>query len=525
MAPSSKRQRRSSTASATSNDNVKEDGAASTLPSGVSSATPNDNVQGNGAASTLPSLQNFALLPNELRTRIVKLACRLPASSPLDADESSTTSSSATPGLDTATAVNLVRVSRSLYAVVTPLIWSHVWITTASALASFHHAIAAGPQLGRLVVNLHIGPDDQLPEWWYPLHPRAMLRPVVTTISHSLRSAQEAQLLPLWCDKDEDWTLTDTPADDCRDLAIHLALQALQRSLDIDLTDPGCTMNAEQISIQEWTTRVYELRAGLELYLMAMRQIDDQHQRSSSRKARTCGGHDSRCFSYPPLLLTGASSACAPPGKPSETAAPPITLSRHQLLRHLARPGSITDRLDHPLTFERSGIAMTHGVDRYGNERFSDGESKGCKVDDIADRFAPSHAGTAHSAVLPATPEVLDPSLHSTVTLGSLLALARSVISFTPLLRNLSLTGLFDRAVLGIKRVSLPSLQHLSIGPPPAAWFAPLSFENIETIESLRICGVELGDSEALDIVYDCQSLKHLQLSLGTQWSTEPEDR
>lgn len=537
MEPASKRRKRSTTSTTTTNDAEKADAAAEV-----------------GGSATIPSsgqslLQNFALLPHELRIRIVKLACSLPSSSsatnhadnPPAASQGASTltpSTSATPGVDTTTTLSLVRVSRSLYALATPIIFSHIWLTRASQVVELQRALAARPQLGYLVQSLHIGPDDELPHHCYPLHDRPCYdyRYPSNSSQHfdehhmwiitSLRGSLGAQLRPHWCDDDTDWSLEREFELNCREMAVFKADVAAQRALDVNLLVEGSTMSGGTISVEKWTVRAYEVQAAHDLYLMHMRALEDSHTTAAGPSCPRRGCNRGPCPVYPPLHLE------ATPDAPQHDdddktlpAAQPFVLTRSQLLRHLARPGSITDRLDHPLLFARSGVDLVERATRFGSARFHRRSEFAAMPDNFAELSSMEDRINEHdSSSASSSAGVLDPTLPFAQTLGTILTLVRSIFCFTPLLRSLSLTGFLDRATSQLSSLSLAQLRHFSLGPPPPAWYWPLGFHKLASLHSLRVCGVELDSNEAIGIAVNTQTLRHLSISMAAKWHNSAED-
>lgn len=509
-------------------------------------STLHEDDTGESAAcgpSKRTSLENFFTLPHEIKVSVIKLACSRILTSP-SASPSSTPSHasaaahppaspgkptcSALPLIDGANALSLILVSRSLYALVAPLIWESAWLTRPSQVASFHSAIAARPQLGRLVKSLHVGPDDELPDWWWPLVDQenytdrdssSSAPPPHVFIRSSFQHPEDTPLRPDWCMPDEDWALENRPDENCGRAAVYDALTVVQDALDVNLLDPGTTRSKKVITCEAWTTRLYEAQAALDLYLMALRRIDDKDQ--DGELPRSCGCRWGKCPTYPPVIFRDSYMPFQKADEKPTSSAAPLVLSRHQLHRHLSRPGSITDRLDHPLFFERSGVTAVGRASHYGSERWRRHDEADEMPEDFADLFAPEDGRRVeeYRTPCPTSCEVLDPTLPNTATFGSILTLVRSILSFTPFLTNLSLTGFLDRAVCGSKPTasSLRHLRHLTVGPPPSAWFAPLRFDWLRHLESLRICGVEVQDDEA-ESINGLPDLRHFSWSMAAKW-------
>lgn len=519
----------------------------------------NEDKDDIAAASTRPaqlsSFKKFALLPHEVQSLIVTLACSAEqtswsSSASAAASDVSSASGSATyldvgrsrsalPRIDAATALSLSLVSRSMYALLAPLIWRRAWLTHSSQVASFQQALAARPQLGRLVKSLHIGPDDDVPASFYPLGGQqgsvnsdddsdaiAAEPPITTAITSSLGQHNETNLLPHWAERERRWCL-EKRAIDCGPGAVFDALCEIQRALDVDLLDGGKTRSGQVLPQLDWTARLFEAQAALDLYLIALRRIDDEHAKIDSPSSPRCDCPRGSCPVYPTLEITATLYRAQSTGrKVHAKVTQPVQFTRHQLLRHLARPGCITDRLDHPLLFARSGIDTMIRASLLRSRRISRSRDVGSgQSEDVADLFLPAGRLGKYGISQVASSEVLDLSLPNTATLGSLLGLTRSILALTPLLGNLSLTGFLEGAVCGSKAVEPGNVRHLSIGPPPAGWFAPLRFNNVLRVETLRISGVELCEEEAFDVANHLKSLSYFQYSAAAKWSDVVADR
>lgn len=534
-------------------------------PSGASTSPERNTKESAASASTKPaSRNNFALLPDELQDFIVKLACSMPVTSsssttpatsrsslsPASSTSASAVASSTAPvGPDVSTTLILVRVSRSMYALVTPFIWNHVRINRPSQLVTFKKALCSRPHLGRLIKSLHVGPDDPLPPWYHPIieHDPAYDSDssVITTdyytdfrITSSLRGALALALLPRGSWREEGYLLNFPAYYDCRSAAISDALEALQAGLDVNLCSPRYTWKCRaHVTGAEWLMRMFEAQAALDLYLMAVRRIEDEEEKREFRLVpRFCDCRRRRCPVYPALHLQWTSQLSEQDRRPRLPHAPPINLdcpklviTRSQLLQHLVRPRSITDRFDHPLLFARSGIELVNRGREHGSARmncryrtFEEGQQDPSRLlrlapdlDEYPRRLVPR----------PVDINARDPFLPSTASMESILTIVRSIFPFTPLLANLFLTGFLESAICGSAAPSLRRLRHLSLGPPPPAWFSPLDLFQVNTVQSLRICGVELRSSEAIDIAHCLKSLRHFQLSMAAEWDRWVSER
>lgn len=414
--------------------------------------------------------------------------------------------------MDFTTARNLHLVSKGLYGLTSPLTYSHVWLSRPSALASFHLAVSTRPALGPLVKSLHVGPDQELTDWG-PLQERPRAACASCGESHEVRNfittslkdwREEVELLPRWCHSQTLWPL-DYPPDNLHSKAVFLALLEAQSCIDVDLQLHNKDHAGARISRVEHTIRLCEVQGALDLYLMGLRcwmdarglgfdGSDDESEMAEERKEDT---------SYPTLVLTGYSSLPGAKHLSSSAGETPIVVSRSQLLQHLARRGSIHDSFHHPLLFARSGLELCTSTTRsYGQRR------------DLTDR----DTGSADFAdVFSSSPDYSpDYSLPNTASVASLLAMLRATLSYTPLLETLSLTGFLEAAVCGPRPMAfaLLKLRHLSLGPSPTEWYAPLRFDGLAGLEELRIAGIALYEKEAEAIVTKLPALRTIEWSL-----------
>lgn len=468
------------------------------------------------------------MLPHELKSHIIELACRSPArpASPVP-------SRKAQPLPDLATAFSLLVGSHSLYALVVPIFYHSVRLPRPSALASFCETIALRPQFGQLVRNLHVGPIDELPEDFWPLFERegfyrsddsinsSSYCPPCMQIMTSLKGSEEARLVlqngGRWGVATERFSLRSASSfpghKEVRD-----AMLVAQETLDVDLQEepyayvchPG---PAQQIASVDYTMRVYEAQAVLDLTLQQMerRQISEGSKLSPSRDGEDATYPSLRCEGYPASPTRSTQAQTSREGSNEEKER--WVLYRSNVLQHLARPGSMTDRFDSPLLFARSGIDIVNPE--------TPGHSRRPKIEEStkeewADLFSPSSKTFSESSSRHSN--VIDGSHPPIGTIGSLLAQLRMVLSSTANLDTLSLTGFLERAICGSRSVAplLPKLRAVSVGPPPERWLAPMVFDkfNFGQVEELRLCGVELLLEEAESIVANLPSLKRVLWSM-----------
>lgn len=238
-----------------------------------------------------------------------------------------------------------------------------------------------------------------------------------------------------------------------------------------------------------------EAQAVLELYLLEM------CRRNRTKKQRKNDTDDIAAAqpSYPRLFIQTDST---PFGSLSNAEGDVVWLTRSQILAHLSRRRARTDHFSHPVLFARSVMPWTakdrnhehhHGDSTFINN--DEGSVPGFSRSEFLDVADAGIFGTSDGLC-----DALDPAMPSTATLGGNMALARSLLSFTPFLDAVSLTGFLERLFCGVRPApAVKSLRSLSLGPPPARWHPPLHLNHptLASLESLRICGHELSRDEA----------------------------
>lgn len=480
--------------------------------------TPADS----SAAQPKPfSLERYHLLPLELQHLIISFACLHPTPS---------TPSALTPfATDSATILNLCLVSRELRQQVQHRLYREISVVRPSKLYALQQALAERPDLGRGVERLHLGPQDILPPHWWPLK-----NAYAEGYSHEspgeegcggpfnwVSSSLATPCLPYGLREGAAWAL-NRPPKGCREAAILRAITSAQEALQEDLLD---AKNGRPVNVDA----VFQVQAALDLYLMNIRAMEDDSPhflRLATRDTRVpdrC--RSGKCGHYPALVL----NLTYPPDGSSRKAEPSrkevYSPSREQLLRHLSRPGSLTDRFDHPLLFNRSGfkiyVTLPHGK---GHEDYDPAGAR-CKI-----RTASWHdvegAHEAHkwqhlacvqledlSHTFLTGEKALNDALINTATFSSNLALARAVLALTPSLTNLSLTG-FLEAAIGREGQSFPTVQRLSLGPAPVCWNGSSWYSGLEGVEDLRVAGAPLVAEELQEITSTMPRLRRIDWSL-----------
>lgn len=533
MAPRSKRQKRapakkgkeaqSSRPSAPGKKGEEAESAQATAPS---SSAPRE-----------PTLDYFFFLPRELQFRIVELARRSPEpakkSAPRVWGYSLERKPTVAPLLDVTTTLSLLLASKELYNLTAKILYHDVMLCRPSALVSFHQAITAHPQLGALVVNLHAGPIDGLPDDWYPLEELESCcpsewsdedrftppyYPSCMQIRNSIQKHE--QPLNLYSPLGKDWARWHVAGDlvpldperSCRsDRKLCDFMLVAQRRIDVSLEDEGYRLRGgTRLAGVDYTSRLFEAQAVLDLcyYEIARRQSKDGLKYPAGAPENDVLARLSLSIEGYPIIRQEDSTSKTPDEDR-------FILTRADFLRQIARPGSATDRFDSPLLFARSGIDIVN-TDGASDDRRplvrDDLASEQRK--DWADLFSQATRCNRFSSNDP-TADAIDPSIPHIDTLGSLLAQMRALLLATPNVENLSLTGFLKRALCGSRSVGslLPALRALSLGPPPEQWLAPMLFERLTQVQELRIAGVELLEEEAACVADGLPGLQRLQWS------------
>lgn len=130
---------------------------------------------------------SFNSLPAELRIRIISESLEHPLSS-----SSSSSLSASCRVFNTPHAAALALASQSCNAIVTPLLYSQVRITTPSSLRQLNPTLVKRPDLAALIIKLHIGAASELANKGWP----------VTASKErnlSIQTPLPRTVLPRWC--------------------------------------------------------------------------------------------------------------------------------------------------------------------------------------------------------------------------------------------------------------------------------------------------------------------------------------
>lgn len=444
---------------------------------------------------------------------IFKLACSVATSSAAIASNGADVCRQypAPPLLDYDTALNLALASRSCYGLIVPILYAQVWLNRPSSLASFHLALTTRPALGHLVRSLHVGPDDELFSW-EPMQYREGyrcgcggihgVRPFMTT---SVSSSKEAALLPRWCQPGSSWAV-DGPGPTSQSRAVFEAVRVAQDVIDVNIgMDERINFEGEAIQDVEWTMRVCEVQAAMDLYLLAVRRWEDLNGISVELSDEQSSiSEENNEMEYPMLVLTGYSTTTDAVPMNTET----IVLSRSDLLRHLARPHSLTDDFNHPLIFARAGLHLQSTGGYIPHQELMPAAQ--LSASDWTDAFCSFPSSSP------------DYSLPNTATIASVLATLRAILTYCPLIKNLSLTGFLGRVICGSQSsgYALSKLRYLSLGPAPMQGAATIQSAAFAGLEELRICGTMLR-TEVEDLFAKLPRLGRLEWSLAGKCSED----
>lgn len=330
---------------------------------------------------------------------------------------------------------------------------------------------------------------------------------------HWIATSLEKSCLPPDCRDRQMWRLDGSPST-CRQAAVAAALDVVEETLGVDLTESAA-------SHLPHIERVFEAQAALDLYLARIRTLESENEdlamlaRPGARAPLQCR---ERCDHYPTLsFFEGFTRAGYGPSPGSQEV---FTISRAQLLRHIARRGAVTDRLDHPLLFARSGfeIEISNPSGKRRNNDELDGARYKVRFSEEWDVDPCESYPWSSSTFLQSQGSLagIDAVVLSTATIASILRLSRAVLNRTTNIRTLSLTGFLEGILDHHQRV--PSVLRLSLGPCPSRWPAYVSLEGLEQLEQLRLCGTAFNVDILRDITRDMPNLRALYFSMVEEY-------
>ncbi|PWN25407.1 hypothetical protein BDZ90DRAFT_281614 [Jaminaea rosea] len=401
----------------------------------------------------LTSLSGFETLPSELKTYITQLACRLPPIRCRARRDASPTT------VDKSTALSLALVSCDFYNIVIVELYKHIRITRPSALQMLVTTFTTRAALGKLVQSLFVGVEQHIDEDWWPL--RIVTSPALqgqkqcrTVFRVSL--GHQDSIRPSWCCPSHDFDLNEELNEelDNKDFvaspmrAVSAAIKAAAQGIGVSLLEAEADSTGNEIGSDAWHIQVLETCAAIELFLMRMRQCEDEQRNAK---------HD---VDYPVLVITKPPM----PKHSVNRSHRSFKVSHGEITERLAAPKTKYDRFDHPLLFARVGVPWAaRGPD--GQLHSGDGDEDAIVVaegENLADVFSPRdryESPSSDEPLVAINSASLSLDLPSFATIGGILSLVRSLLGFTPSLRTLSLTEFLELAVCGTQ--SPPALDRL----------------------------------------------------------------
>ncbi|CAO1612596.1 unnamed protein product [Jaminaea pallidilutea] len=479
----------------------------------------------------------IASLPYELLERIIDLACHdfvqqfLPPQSPggADCDPQSSTGRPAEihePKLDYPTTLKLCSLSRSTYRQVTSILYRDVTLSRPGKLHAFLKTIAARPALGRLVRVLWIGPVERYPDDWWPVHAqRASDEEGPSVVLTS--SLEDTSLLPHGVPLGRRWVIW---AEGQRPTGKSLAARVQQalstgRPLFVGTSRGSHSFRRGQVAA------FFHLQAALDLYLVWLRKRQDQAIAKGGSVAMVEARLDFDCPSF--RIAQGEEGAA--------DADDDVFVCTAAMAREwLQRPGSQTDRFDHPLLYDESGLLhlAVPVADHPDNHEAAFNNFVHQDEQDVV--YHDEGDDLEHDAALLSGLEAVErwrshpegpSSLHLSaaeldvrcpiVTLGSILIEAKGLLAMLPNIEHLALTDFLERLMTGCKNAPLlECLNSVSIGPTSPVWTATsdLTGPQWRPVDHLNINGRTPRFDEACSIAGHDGALPYLRYLQWTMW-------
>lgn len=303
-------------------------------------------------------------LPIELIKDILELAFFSPGASSARKQDHRSRS------LDVATVLNVLTTSQAFHAVALPVLYYEVHLTQPTSLALVHEALQRRPFLGQLVKRLVIGNKDKLPEGWWPgfwrggeAKARMFDKLLWTRLRSSISSGEEAGKFAqsLKCARHFIYDAIDTAVVDMR-LPCHEPNHTTRPSISTSASaaakgDPPCFADMTvSPSLPQWLLASYKIFATLDLYALELRR-NQWEAETSTMGSKACKERCKalRCGHYARLAIVEDT-----PERSTRSISNRFTIRRADIEAHLLRRGGLADRLDHPLPFARSGLAVWH---------------------------------------------------------------------------------------------------------------------------------------------------------------------
>lgn len=504
------------------------------MPSKKRRRSPRGNDRSSDAAKREPrerplSLELYRILPAEIRQLVIDFACRASSSS----DYLFTT--------DVTTAWSLSLASRELNERARPSLYRDLVINRPSALYALHRTLEAHPERAKLTRRLHIGPLNALPKGWWPLTSAyaegegwsSAAGQHLGSPSTWLKTSLKESDLPSGYGSGHAWNLRQA-LPGCREAAVSHAIQVAQDYLGFDAHLEGLDSSTTKIAA------ILEVQAALDWALERVRNMEEEDstlQRLAQPGARVpvqC--RSGNCKHYLSLNILDALQQRAS-SRRGWSLGGQRCQSCMALLRHLARPGALTDRFDHPLVFVRSAFmvmvmpALGHGHEdrdrRCDTLIMMDSPfvvDKKYEWPDLAALHEDSRewerelCGDVPNGNAKRAQAVIDRNdmIIQTSSLARTLSLARSVVALMPNLEDVSLTGYLQ--VLFSRTKDAARLRQASFGPPPCFWDARLPLSGFDGLEKLHLCGVVIFKDEVLRITNDMPRLRVFQWTMAEEY-------
>lgn len=422
-------------------------------------------------------------IPREIFLEILKFACAAFASAQLHPTDRRV------PHLDVPTALRLCLISRDSYATLAPLIYRHVHLTRPSKIEAFNETLKGQPALRKHVRTAWFGADAPCsPNPDFPLQDDGMTASILT----SEELPRDISIGTIW---HRDFT----------DRRYSMVLDALDEAschVGIDATGASLKQHhwrtADEMSVlpyDEYLCRIYEVQAALDLYLRCLREYEDA-QIAKEPTYRLDAGRPG----FPRFVMLVPGKAVTQGGEID------YLCSMKMIYHHLAT-SKVFDQVEHPLLLARFKALKSYSKGYYSSNRPTGGSLAYPSRNKFLSREESRIARDAYKDGRPSPyPFML---LKHPMTFHTLACLTQDVVYKLPKLESLALSASLERSFIrrpaetsglpamfekAFGRPSLPSISHLSVGPPSSIKFTPyllpfLETSSMSTLRSIDIIG------------------------------------